>query len=159
MGYNEFLGGVLNRSRDTSGETVGSALVSSVIGGDLTPIREKAEEVVESAKDKLAGPLSALARVVNKAIPAAIAACASLQYTGGVGSFANFLQPITLRTKYFYLDGSRAAFIGRPLNSTRVLNTLSGFVQCENVKLELSGATIYEQQLVKSYLEKGCYIE
>lgn len=120
---------------------------------------EKAEIVVANAKKVMAEPSETITRVVAKAIPASLAACASLQYTGGVGSFANFLQPITLRTKYFYLDGSRAAFIGRPLNSTRVLNTLSGFVQCENVKLELSGATIYEQQLVKSYLEKGCYIE
>ena len=122
-------------------------------------VLEKAEVVVDSAKEKLQAPFATVERVVNKAIPAAIAACASLQYTGGQGSFANFLQPITLRTKYFYLDGSRAAFIGRPLNNTRVLSTLTGFVQCENVKLELSNATIYEQQLVKSYLEKGCYIE
>lgn len=127
--------------------------------GVVDEITERADIVIETAKDKLQAPISVVERVANKAIPAAIAACASLQYTGGVGSFANFLQPITLRTKYFYLDGSRAAFIGRPLNNTRVLNTLSGFVQCENVKLELSGATLYEQQLVKSYLEKGCYIE
>lgn len=121
--------------------------------------QEAAQQIVEVGREKLEIVVDTVTRVAGKAIPAAIAACASLQYTGGVGSFANFLQPITLRTKYFYLDGSRAAFIGRPLNSTRVLNTLTGFIQCENVKLELSGATIYEQQLVKNYLEKGCYIE
>ena len=121
--------------------------------------QEAAQQIVEVGREKLEIVVDTVTRVAGKAIPAAIAACASLQYTGGVGSFANFLQPINLRTKYFYLDGSRAAFIGRPLNNTRVLNTLSGFVQCENVKLELPGATIYEQQLVKSYLEKGCYIE
>lgn len=122
-------------------------------------VQEAAQQIVEVGREKLEIVVDTVTRVAGKAIPAAIAACASLQYTGGQGSFANFLQPITLRTKYFLLDGSRAAFIGRPLNNTRVLNTLSGFVQCENVKLELSGATIYEQQLVKSYLEKGCYIE
>ena len=121
--------------------------------------QEAAQQIVEVGREKLEIVVDTVTRVAGKAIPAAIAACASLQYTGGVGSFANFLQPITLRTKYFYLDGSRAAFIGRPLNSTRVLNTLTDFIQCENVKLELSGATIYEQQLVKNYLEKGCYIE
>lgn len=117
------------------------------------------EKVIGIAKEKIKEPLQTVERVASKAIPASLAACASLQYTGGQGSFANFMQPITLRTKYFRLDGSRAAFIGKPLNESRTLSTLSGFCQCENVKLEINGATLEEQQLIKSYLETGCYIE
>lgn len=152
--YDSATKGSISRFLSGSYESIKSALPA-----ESQQMLEKAEVVISSAKNLLSEPAETVERVKAKAIPACLAACASLQYTGGVGSFANFLQPITLRTKYFYLDGSRAAFIGRPLNSTRVLNTLTGFVQCENVKLELSGATIYEQQLVKSYLEKGCYIE
>lgn len=120
---------------------------------------EKADGVIAVAKEKLQEPIQTVERVAAKAIPASLAACASLQYTGGIGSFANYLQPINLRTKYFYLDGDRIAYIGRPLNSSRQLSTLSGFCQCENVKLEVSGATLEEQQLIKQYLEVGCFIE
>ena len=125
----------------------------------MEEINTAVDSTIETAKVKLKQPIETVERVAAKAIPASLAACASLQYTGGIGSFANYLQPINLRTKYFYLDGDRIAYIGRPLNSSRQLSTLSGFCQCENVKLEVSGATLEEQQLIKQYLEVGCFIE
>lgn len=122
-------------------------------------INTAVDSTIEAAKVKLKQPLETVERVAEKAIPASLAACASLQYTGGIGSFANYLQPINLRTKYFRLDGDRSAYIGKPLNESRQLSTISGFCQCDNVKLEVTGATLEEQQLIKQYLEAGCFIE
>ena len=151
--------------------------------GSLAPIAEKAAQafpqiapvvdtviekthiVTANAKRALADPLSTLMRVLNKAVPAAIASCASLQYTGGIGSFENFLSPLYLRMKFFQVDGDRAAFVGRPCCKTVTLSTLTGFCLCENVKLDLPGssteppATLEEQQIVVQYLEAGVYIE
>lgn len=128
-------------------------------------VLEKTQIVTANAKRALADPLSTVMRVLNKAVPAAIASCASLQYTGGIGSFENFLSPLYLRMKFFAVDGDRAAFVGRPCFKTARLSTLTGFCLCENVKLDLPGtsteppATLEEQQIVVQYLEAGVYLE
>lgn len=130
---------------------------------------EKTTVVVEQAKDSMKEPLqnilSGAARIIKKAIPTALAACASLQYTGGRASFASYLQPVHLRSKYLYVGTDIHDRIGYPYEAYKVLNTLTGYVQCEHVRIEIpgtatkSGATLEEAQLIKQYLETGCYIE
>lgn len=142
---------------------------SVAIQQTVQPIVEKTTVIVEKAKENMREPLADVlagaARIIKKAVPTALAACASLQYTGGRGSFAAFLQPANLRSKYLRIGTNRSSRIGYPLEDFRVLNTLSGFVMCESVRLEIpgtanaSGATLEEQQLIKQYLENGCYIE
>ena len=67
--------------------------------------------------------------------------------------------------KYLMIGTDRHDRIGYPYEAYKVLNTLTGFVQCENVRIEIpgtatkSGATLEEAQLIKQYLETGCYIE
>lgn len=150
----------------------GSSKVMSLSEGAQavkTEVVEKTTVLVEQAKDNMREPLADIlagaARIIKKAVPTALAACASLQYTGGRGSFAAFLQPANLRSKYLRIGVNRSDRIGYPLEDYKVLNTLSGFVLCESVRLEIpgtanaSGATLEEQQLIKQYLENGCYIE
>lgn len=126
---------------------------------------EPAQQIVAGAKTIITDPLRYLSQAAAKAIPAAIAASASLQYTGGQGSFSNFLQPINLRTKFFGVNGYRNTYIGGALYATRVLNTLTGYCKCSDVKLDLPGtgteptATLEEQQIAVRYLESGFYIE
>ena len=142
---------------------------SVAIQQTVQPIVEKTTVIVEKAKENIREPLADVlagaARIIKKAVPTALAACASLQYTGGRGSFAAFLQPANLRSKYLRIGTNRSSIIGYPLEEFRTLNTLSGFVMCENVKFDLAatattgGATLEEQQLIKQYLENGCYIE
>jgi len=135
----------------------------------IQPVVEKTTVLVQQAKDNLEGPLnkviSAASEITKKALPTAIASCASLQYTGGQGTFSSFLQPAYLRSKHLYIGEDRHARIGYPLEAYRVLSNLTGFVQCVNVRLDLAataetpGATLEEQQLIKQYLEAGCFIE
>lgn len=130
-----------------------------------TQVIEKTQIIVEHAKDQLADPLRYLSQAATKAIPAAIAASASLQYTGGQGSFCNFLYPWIVRCKYLRVDGNRSGFIGRPLCKLRPLSVLTGYCKCQNVKLDLPGtsteptATIDELQIVVRYLEAGVFLE
>lgn len=145
------------------------AAVSNPIADLKEDIREKALTVVEDAKASIMEPfnnvISSTIQIAKKAVPTALAASASLQYTGGTPSFASFLQPANLRSKYLRIGTNRSSRIGYPLEDFRVLNTLSGFVMCEQVRLEIpgtataSGATLEEQQLIKQYLENGCFIE
>jgi len=139
----------------------------------IQPIVEKTIEkttvIVDQAKNSLKEPfynvLSSVGEIAKKAAPTALAASASVQYLGGTPSFASFLQPWNLRSKFLLIGPDRHERIGWPCESFQTLNTLNGFVMCENVRLEIpgtanaSGATLEEQQLIKQYLENGCFIE
>lgn len=139
----------------------------------IQPIVEKTIEkttvIVDQAKNSLKEPfynvLSSVGEIAKKAAPTALAASASVQYLGGTPSFASFLQPWNLRNKFLLVADDRSSIIGYPLERTRLLSTLSGFVMCENVRLEIpgtataSGATLEEQQIIKQYLENGCFLE
>lgn len=132
-------------------------------------VAEKATVLVQQAKlelsDNLQSVLSSTMEIAKKAVPTALAASASVQYLGGTPSFASFLQPWNLRSKYLLVAADRHTRIGWPCERFETLNTLSGFVMCEQVRLEIpgtanaSGATLEEQQLIKQYLENGCFIE
>lgn len=135
----------------------------------IKPVVEKTTVLVQQAKDTLADNLqsviSSTMEIAKKAVPTALAASASVQYLGGTPSFASYLQPWNLRSKFLLAGTDRHDKIGYPFENYATLNTLSGFVMCEQVRLEIpgtanaSGATLEEQQLIKQYLENGCFIE
>ena len=137
--------------------------------GEVKDSFTDAKEVVQQAKTTLKEPfynaLSGIADIAKKAVPTALAASASVQYLGGTPSFASYLQPWNLRSKFILAGTDRHDRIGYPFENYAALNTLSGFVMCEQVRLEIpgtanaSGATLEEQQLIKQYLENGCFIE
>ena len=137
--------------------------------GDIKDAFTDAKEVVQEARETIREPLNntlaKVGQIAYKAAPTAFAASASVQYLGGTPSFASFLQPWNLRSKYLLVAADRHTTIGWPCERFETLNTLSGFVMCEQVGLEIpgtataSGATLEEQQLIKQYLENGCFIE
>lgn len=130
---------------------------------------EKTTIITQQARERIREPLNdvlaKVGQIAYKAAPTAFAASASVQYLGGTPSFASFLQPWNLRSKFLLAGNDRHTRIGWPCESFETLNTLSGFVMCEQVRLEIpgaataSGATLEEQQLIKQYLENGCFIE
>ena len=149
---------------------------NAAMGNIVNPItefkeqaRETALSIAEDAKALIYEPfqnvVSSTIQIAKKAVPTALSASASVQYLGGTPSFASFLQPWNLRSKFLLIGPDRHERIGWPCESFQTLNTLSGFVMCENVRLEIpgtanaSGATLEEQQLIKQYLENGCFIE
>lgn len=143
--------------------------VSAAWSDFKTDFREQALTLVEDAKNSITGPIrnliSSTAQIAKKAVPTALAASASVQYLGGNATFASFLQPVHLRSKFLLIGTDRGATIGYPLEQYAQLSALSGFVMCENAKFDIpgtataSGATLEEQQLIKQYLENGCFIE
>ena len=153
-------------AKETTQQTI-QPVVNSV--NDIKDAFTDAKEVVQDAKTSLREPfynaLSGVAEIAKKAVPTALAASASVQYLGGTPSFASFLQPWNLRSKYLLVAADRHSIIGWPCERFETLNTLPGFVMCEQVRLEIpatvneSGATLEEQQLIKQYLENGCFIE
>ena len=143
----------------------GSSKVMSLSEGAQAVKTELAEQAKDSLKDSLMNVLSSTAQIAKKAVPTALAASASVQYLGGNASFATFLQPVHLRSKFLLIGTDKSARIGYPLEQYVQLSTLSGFVMCEQVRLEIpgtanaSGATLEEMEIIKQYLENGCFIE
>ena len=170
---NAYTGFMENRSEiGAAFAGVGQQMVSQLTG-EVAEVkqatREKTLSVVEDAKASIMEPfrnvVSSTLQIAKKAVPTALAASASVQYLGGNASFASFLQPVHVRSKFLLIGTDRGATIGYPLEQYQQLSALSGFVMCENVKFDLAatastgGATLEEQQLIKQYLENGCYIE
>lgn len=125
-----------------------------------TNVKQEASQLVEQAKASVLDTvLPPLKQVVDKAIPAALAASATLQYMGGNCSFVDFLNPAYLSSTFLELDRDKHEFVGYPLHSIVMLNTLSGFTLCENVQLDIPGATVEELDIIKRFLESGFIIE
>ena len=131
----------------------------TVFGGEdalvnVEPLQEKARAAVDDI-------INGVMRVANKALPAAIAASAALQYRGSQGSFLSYLQDnnIKLMCKFFQIGADNSDLIGYPTNaSNSLLSNYSGFVLCENAVIEISG-TVIEEEAIEDLLNKGVFIE
>lgn len=121
---------------------------------------EKGTALVETAKETISSNLiPGLSRIVNKAIPTALAASATKQYMGGQGSFVEFLQPAYLYASFQRLEADKHAYIGHMCHKVLTLSTLSGFTMCENVQLDIASATVEDLEIITRYLETGVIIE
>ena len=137
----------------------GRAPTVTIFGGDdalvnVEPLQEKARAAVDDI-------INGVMRVANKALPAAIAASAALQYRGSQGSFLSYLQDnnIKLMCKFFQIGADNSDLIGYPTNAANsLLSTYSGFVLCENAVIEITG-TVIEEEAIEDLLNKGIFME
>ena len=126
----------------------------------FTNAGQEATALVETAKESImTNLLPGLTRVVNKAIPTALAASATKQYMGGQGSFVEFLQPAYLQASFQRLEADKHVYIGHMCHKVLTLSTLSGFTMCENVQLDIPSATVEDLEIITRYLETGVIVE
>ena len=121
---------------------------------NVEPLQEKARAAVDDI-------INGVMRVANKALPAAIAASAALQYRGSQGSFLSYLQDnnIKLMCKFFQISADNSDLIGYPTTAANsLLSNYSGFVLCENAVIEISG-TVIEEEAIEDLLNKGVFME
>lgn len=131
----------------------------TVFGGEdalvnVEPLQEKARAAVDDI-------INGVMRVANKALPAAIAASAALQYRGSQGSFLSYLQDnnIKLMCKFFQIGADNSDLIGYPTNAANsLLSNYSGFVLCENAVIEITG-TVIEETAIEDMLNAGVFME
>lgn len=121
-------------------------------------ISTKAEELKSTARDSLTDIVGGVMQVVNKALPAALAACASVQFRGTQGSFMAFVTPIRLTARFISISDDRSDFIGYPCERVIALGQLAGFTLCENATISISG-TVIEEEAIEDLLNKGVFIE
>ena len=77
---------------------------------------------------------------------------------GPNGSFLSFHSPCYLNARYYNVVDQNNTEIGRPLYTTKVLSTLSGFCLCSGADAAITG-TQDEAIKINNYLNTGFYIE
>lgn len=78
--------------------------------------------------------------------------------SGSVGSKAAYTNAPVLIISRYSLPAEDITNLGRPLCSAIQISTLSGYIQCENVELEIA-ATYNELTQIRSHLESGFFYE
>lgn len=145
------------RARESLGLQGGKSV--TLLGGENALVN--IDGLKSAARDSISDVVNGVMRVVNKALPAAIAATASLQYRGTQGSFLSYLSTnyINLRAKFFQIAGDNSDLIGYPTHAANsLLSNYSGFVLCENAVIAIGG-TVIEEQAIEDLLNAGVFIE
>lgn len=81
-----------------------------------------------------------------------------IQSQGANGSKVAFLQTPNIVAEFRNIADEDNTTMGRPLCAPRQINTLSGFIQCENVDIQLACTTI-ERVKVIDFMEGGFFYE
>lgn len=110
----------------------------------------------ETVLDKLVG---AVEKVLPNAVSAAKGALAQLSYSGSTGNFTTAIENITLSAKFQRIVDQAPNKVGSPLYKNVYINTLSGFVLCENPVFQSSIATAEEESAIEEFMSKGFFYE
>lgn len=78
---------------------------------------------------------------------------------GSNGSFAMLRELLVLNSVFETVADEMLERFGRPLCESRVLNTLQGFVQCQDAHIEIGTAMQPELEGIESFLNGGFYYE
>ena len=133
--------------------TCGIPIQLSQVKDDLTkPIVDSAKIAGAIAAENVVGVASSIASAVKNAPP-------QIESVGAVGSVAAYyLNAPVIDSLFYKLVDEDITLFGRPLCKPKVISTLSGYIECENVAIELSAAE-NEIDKVKSYLKNGFFYE
>ena len=144
---------VVGKTLHTQAELGGAPSYS---GGLLDGI---GEAIVDSGRQLLRGVVQSINEVAPSALPTATAALAQLSYSGQVGNFQNAMEYIVLSAKFQKIVGDNAQYYGSPYFQRVYINTLSGFLQCEQPVFTATNATSVEESAVEELMSKGMFFE
>ena len=96
--------------------------------------------------------------IVTNVGSAAVSGTTEVRTSGSNGGLAVLRLGVRVNAKFMYIATENLEYIGRPLCAFRTLNTLSGFCQVADGDIAIA-ATAQEAELVKSFLEKGLYLD
>lgn len=103
--------------------------------------------------------VAAAKSIIPTALSTANAALAQLSYSGSVGNFQSASEVISLTARFHPIVAQSPAKIGSPCYKNAYINTLSGFVKCQNAVFGANGATVTEEQAIESFMNNGFFYE
>ena len=106
-------------------------------------------------KGDVAGAISNAASGVDSAIRSQVPTMSTMGNNGGFSALTQ--APVAVFTYYSLVDEDNTR-LGRPLCKQRTINTLSGYILCENASVE-TGGTYEENQQISQLMNTGFYYE
>lgn len=123
------------------GDALTMAGVLGATGGAAAPI----------TGGMVSGMASSVGSAVNSLMP-------QVNISGSTGSTVDFYGNPRVISSYYYQSPMDATHNGRPLCQQKTINTLSGYIKCENAEVALP-ATKEERDLIAAYMNGGFYYE
>lgn len=142
------------------GQAISATVADAIGGSDIPPAGTSAYKAYERAQaigfEKPAPiTLGDLSSIATEA--AAMKSTPELIGSQGTISFNNRM-PIMFWGEFYNVAPDNLALYGRPLCQSVVLNTLSGFVMCDNPRVTLAGAFDAEIAIIENALATGAFI-
>lgn len=109
----------------------------------------------DAVSSAIAGNVLGVAHGITSAVSNAMP---QVQTQGANGSIVAYLQTPNIVSEFRQIADENNIQNGRPLCQTKTINTLSGYVLCENAEISLA-ATEQEKLEVLSYLNNGFFYE
>lgn len=120
---------------------------ANFIGGFTSAIKTG----VNFAKGNIIGGINGIVSAIEDVFP-------QVQSQGANGSKVAFTELPRIVGEFFNICDEDNATMGRPLCAPRQINSLSGFIQCENVDIQLASTSV-ERIKVIDFMEGGFFYE
>lgn len=148
------IGGIIN-SRGNNG--VGAALGSGIQAAVQSAVSNVSAGISgEANKTSLLDSLKQIAGDIGSAALACAGTCSS---SGSSGGFAALSEMLYIQWYFQKIVDDDPTHYGRPLCKTVQINTLSGFVLCQNGDDLVVSCTPAERQALLAFMEAGFYYE
>ena len=132
-----------------------SQMATDYLGVATTVTQGVASTVGSMINGDVAGAISNAVSGVDSAIRSQVPTMSTMGSNGGFSSLTH--APTAVFTYYSLVDEDNDR-LGRPLCKQRTINTLSGYILCENASVE-TGGTYEENQKISSLMNTGFYYE
>lgn len=125
--------------------------ISQVTQDIIKPFISTLKAAESWAKYDYVGATAGIADAITSAFP-------QVQTTGTIGSAVAYEENARIEANYYKITDEDNAQLGRPLCSPKKINTLSGYIKCENVDIDIP-ATSTEKDIIIQYMEDGFFYE
>lgn len=125
-----------------------SAASANLIGGALSSLSGITSAFTTG---NVVGAASGISNAIASAMP-------QVQSQGSNGSKVNFMQTPNIVTQFRQIVDEDNVTLGRPLCAIRTMSAIPGYIQCENVDIDIAGAPS-EKSAVISFMEGGFFYE
>lgn len=130
--------GVPIQLSQSSGNIIGSAVATF-------------EAIGSAVAGNVLGATHGIISAVSNAMP-------QVQTQGANGSIVAYLKDPNIVSEFRQIVDEDNSQVGRPLCQAKVINTLSGYIACENADLDIVASPV-EKEMIVSYLNGGFYYE
>lgn len=145
------MSGALNKIRTAAGAYQQGGAAAEVMAGI-----QRAQDYASENKPSLLSTLKDIAGDIGSAVMAVAGTCSS---SGSSGGFAALSELLYIQWYFQKIVDQDPTHYGYPLCKTAQINTLSGFVLCQNADDLVVSCTPAERQALLAFMEAGFYYE